>query len=318
MDIQITHKNCNDGFHAYLVAKLAFPKIKCYFAGYDEDFDPELVRDKDVLITDFSFKRAKLLELKAVAKSLTLIDHHKSAMDEVGDLDFCHFDMNHSGAMLTWMKLFPGDRPPRILMYVEDRDLWKHELPYTHQVAAFMMNTTNEEMEDIFNENVEILEAERRQVIIVGTKSDAPNKPQSSNKEAKMIQGIADAGTTYMKLIDYQVQRVCKNHKAVTFMGKTAAIVNASHSHSEIGDYLCKLKNKDGTYKYQMALIWAFEGGPRSKVSMRSSRDNPDAADVSDIATMCGGGGHKHAAGFYTTLGAIESIIAQRWAAPEE
>lgn len=310
MDIQITHKNCNDGFHAYLVARLAFPKIKCYFASYNDDFDVELVRGKDVLITDFSFKRDKLLELKSVAKSVVLIDHHKSAMEEVGDLDFCHFDMEHSGAVLTWMKLFPGDRIPRILLYVEDRDLWRFKLPRSRAVSSYMVNSNNYEIERDFLANVSILEAERSQTSIV------PGSPPS-NREADLIQDIADVGTTYLKIIDLQVERTCRYHGEIVFQGARMAIVNASSFHSEIGDYLSKIKIKD-KFKYDAAMIWCTEADGGVKVSMRSASENPNAADVSAIALKVGGGGHKHAAGFYTSLMAMDAIIKQKWHMPEE
>ena len=46
------------------------------------------------------------------------------------------FDMNHSGAMLTWGHFFPDQEPPPLLLHIEDRDLWRFALQNTRQIQA--------------------------------------------------------------------------------------------------------------------------------------------------------------------------------------
>jgi hypothetical protein len=51
-----------------------------------------------------------------------------------------HFDLEHSGAMLTWLTLFPGEEPPALLRYIEDRDLWRNALPNGREVSAALFS----------------------------------------------------------------------------------------------------------------------------------------------------------------------------------
>lgn len=85
----------------------------------------------------FSFSREKLLEMQSNAKSITLLDHHKTAKEKLSDLDFCHFDLSHSGAILSWYYCNGiNSEPPMLLKYIEDQDLWKWQMPFAKEVVA--------------------------------------------------------------------------------------------------------------------------------------------------------------------------------------
>ena len=68
----------------------------------------------------------------------TVLDHHKTAEEELRGLPYAKFDMNKSGAMLAWEHFFPNGKPPRLVEYVQDRDLWKYELPVSREIAAVL------------------------------------------------------------------------------------------------------------------------------------------------------------------------------------
>jgi oligoribonuclease NrnB/cAMP/cGMP phosphodiesterase (DHH superfamily) len=76
------------------------------------------------------------LALRARVRELVILDHHKSAQEELGDLDFVTFDMDRSGAMMGWNYMHPGTDPPPLIRYVQDRDLWRFELPNSREVTA--------------------------------------------------------------------------------------------------------------------------------------------------------------------------------------
>ena len=65
------------------------------------------------------------------ANSLLIIDHHITAQNDLIEIPNENkiFDMNHSGAYLTWKYMFSDDNIPMLIRYIEDRDLWKHEVP---------------------------------------------------------------------------------------------------------------------------------------------------------------------------------------------
>ena len=90
------------------------------------------------------------------AGTVLVIDHHRTAMIELHDISNTHFDMNHSGARLSWDFFHPGHPPPKLISYIEDRDLWKWELPYSKEFsAAFdMVPFTFEDFEKFEDDSV--------------------------------------------------------------------------------------------------------------------------------------------------------------------
>ena len=70
------------------------------------------------------------------AEALVVIDHHKSAVVELHDISNTIFDMKKSGAMLAWEFFHPGKEAPKFIQYIQDRDLWQWELPYSKEFSA--------------------------------------------------------------------------------------------------------------------------------------------------------------------------------------
>lgn len=135
--ICIYHGNCADGFGAAWVVRKALGEIE-FHAGHYGKPAPD-VADKDVVMVDFSYKRPELLEIASKANSVLIIDHHKTAVEALVDLPSnvtCEFDMNHSGAVMTWNHYFPNQTPPTLLLHIEDRDLWKFAMENTRQIQA--------------------------------------------------------------------------------------------------------------------------------------------------------------------------------------
>src|SRR5207237_3014797 len=58
-----------------------------------------------------------------------------TAEADLRDLPVAHFDMERSGAVITWEHLHQSP-PPELLRYIQDRDLWRWELPHAREVLA--------------------------------------------------------------------------------------------------------------------------------------------------------------------------------------
>ena len=139
--ICIYHKNCADGFGAALAVKSYWDAAGVaesdqeFFPAHYGDTPPD-VEGKEVMIVDFSYDRQTLVDMNESAAKLTVIDHHKTAEEALKGLDFCHFDMSQSGAMLTYKHLFPESIAPLLFDYIQDRDLWQWKLPMSKEVSA--------------------------------------------------------------------------------------------------------------------------------------------------------------------------------------
>ena len=257
VDFVIYHGDCSDGFGAaYAAWKLLGDRAEYHAAKYGEP--PPDVSGKCVVVLDFSYDNATTKRLIQEAKSFLIIDHHKSAMVELHDVSCTRFDMNHSGAMLAWKFFHPGKDAPRLIKFIEDRDLWKWEIPYSKEFsAAFDMVKFDFEEFDKYLDDSAVDDAQERGSYILA----------------------------YSKTV---ISKIAKHASPRKISGKDVLVVNSPHWMSEIGNTLGP--------RCDFAVIWYWDHDTRQvKVSLRAHHDD---ADVSEVAKKFGGGGHRKAAGF--------------------
>lgn len=166
--IFIYHANCSDGFAAAWTYRKIDPTAEFVPATHGDQ--PPVVDGCDVVIADFSYDRDTLIDLNNRASSLIVLDHHISAQQNLEGLDFCVFDMSRSGAGIVWDHYHSRDQLPErhwIIDYVEDRDLWKHDLPDSHEISAAMNSypMTFEVWDQIANMDKEQLIAEGKAIV---------------------------------------------------------------------------------------------------------------------------------------------------------
>jgi oligoribonuclease NrnB/cAMP/cGMP phosphodiesterase (DHH superfamily) len=269
VDLVIYHGNCTDGFGAaYAAWKLLGDRAEYHAAKYGAP--PPNMSGKNVVVLDFSYDNTTTKRLMKEAKSFFIIDHHKSAMIELHDVTCTRFDMNHSGAMLAWKFFHPGKDAPRLIKFIEDRDLWKWEIPYSKEFsAAFDMVPFDFEEFSKFEDDSAVDDAIKRGSYILA----------------------------YSKTV---ISKIAKHASSRQMDGKEVLVVNSPHWMSEIGNALSP--------KCDYALIWYYDHASRQvKVSLRAHHEDPD---VSEVAKKYGGGGHRKASGFALPVDiSIESIF---------
>lgn len=257
------HAHCPDGFGAaYAVWLYLAQEGRLRDAQFVPmrygDNPPILSADDDVFIVDFSFPRAILQYLRDRAGSLVVIDHHQTAARDLHGLDFCRFDMAKSGAVLTWEYLFPDEPVPEFFLYLQDRDLWQWELPRSREFSAGL--------------NAYPRDFQRWHSFIQATRG---------------IETLQNEGTILLRGEQQYLKRAESWPVSMVDIGGYAVpCVNATHLVSELGNQLAE--------GHPFAAIYS-DIGDRRKFSLRSA---PDGVDVSEIAWLYGGGGHRHAAGF--------------------
>lgn len=257
VDLVIYHANCTDGFGAAYAAWKLLGDRADYHAAKHGEMPPD-VKGRNVVVLDFSYDNATTKKLMKSAKNFLIIDHHKSAMVELHDVTCTRFDMNHSGAMLAWKFFHPGKEAPRMIKFIEDRDLWKWEIPYSKEFsAAFDMVPYDFEEFDKYLDDSAVDNAQERGAYILA----------------------------YSKTV---ISKIAKQAVPRKLGGKDILVVNSPHWMSEIGAALSP--------KCDFAVIWFYDHETRQvKVSLRAHHED---SDVSEIAKKYGGGGHRKAAGF--------------------
>src|SRR5262245_48623160 len=105
--------------------------------------------------------------MKQQAATLLVLDHHLTAQQDLAGLDFAIFDLERSGATLTWDYFFPGEGRPWLVSYVEDKDLWRWKLPDSEEVSAALQSYSRsfKMWEKISRKGVEALVAEGRPIL---------------------------------------------------------------------------------------------------------------------------------------------------------
>ena len=269
----IFHGNCSDGMCAAWVASGVLPTTTEFRAWNYSDPPPDrsLYEDRHVLVVDFSFPRATLVEMAGHC-ILQVIDHHKTAAADLADLPFCTFDMKRSGAGMTWDILRGGWKRPWVIDYIEDRDLWRNALPNSTEIVAALHElpraaSGRQVTPQMFEEWDEALVAGPARAIVAGTYHMRTAQRLAGETAAKAV--FAELG------------------------GHIAAVASGSVLFSDAADILCKAPMPNGQLPDLGAVFYATSDW-RWTYSLRSRGD----VDVSAIAKQFGGGGHAAAAGF--------------------
>ena len=267
----IYHGNCADGFGAAWV-------VRTYFKG-EVDFHPGVygqeppdVAGRDVIMVDFSYKRPVLMEMAQAANTILILDHHKTAAEDLagfpqavelpGEKIAAIFDMDRSGATIAWDYFFSSRPRPKLLNHIEDRDLWLFKLEGTREIQASVFSYPYDF--DIWDG---LMGVDPRSLVNEGVAIE--------RKHHKDIAELVGVTKRFMRIGGHYVP-----------------VANLPYTLTSDAGHLMA----DG-YDFA-ACYWDTPDG-----RIFSLRSRPDGADVSAIAKAYGGGGHKNAAGFRMPIG---------------
>jgi oligoribonuclease NrnB/cAMP/cGMP phosphodiesterase (DHH superfamily) len=274
----IYHANCLDGFGAAFAAHEHFRRgdaCDCDFLPAAHGDAPPDCAGREVYVVDFAYGRRVMEQILDRAASVTVLDHHITAETDLRGLDEAYrrlklvFSAEHSGAVVAW-EFFHDTPPPLLLRCIEDRDLWRFELPQSRDVTAAMMSYP-------FDFTLW--------------------RDWAASPEA--IEQLAQEGGAINRYRQQMVDHYRRRAVPGRIAGHTIPIVNCPREIvSELLGTLAEGQPFAAGY---------LDGEERRGWSLRSAADG---LDVAAIAERFGGGGHRHAAGFSTPLpaGARELI----------
>lgn len=259
------HANCNDGSGAALAVWAKYGDtghdyIPCQYGAAL----PDCLAGTDVIMVDFSAKKDQIRALSKSAKSILIIDHHKTAQADLEGVDDgmgcpieVMFDMDKSGAVLAWEWFHPDTEVPEILRFIQDRDLWRFELYETRDVTKGLM-----------------MYPDWRCWLDID------------------IDMLASEGSTIQRFLRQQAEKIVTTRPTRwSVTGDTVPVYNLQGFM--ISDTLHMALEEYPNSPYAVS----YFDLPDKRVYSLRSRSGTDV-DVSLIAARYGGGGHKHAAGF--------------------
>jgi len=282
----IYHGNCADGFGAAWAVRHAFGDDAVEFHAGFYGTEPPDVTDRDVLLVDFSYKRPVLDAMASTARSIVVLDHHKTAESDLapftvemcggakfvwsdvqGMLRDCvevgrppvlaHFDMERSGAGMAWDCFHHGQLRPKLIDHIEDRDLWRFKLLGTREIQAAVFSYPYD-----FEIWDKLMDGDPRNLIGEGAAIE--------RKHHKDIAELVAVTKRTMLIGGYAVPAASLPYTLT----------------SDAGNLMAQGERFSACY-WDTATHRVF-----------SLRSRPEGMDVSAIAASYGGGGHKNAAGF--------------------
>lgn len=298
----VYHGDCHDGFGArmamethplqVMISGTAVTLSVQYIAGKHGQLpDLYFMAKRHVIMADFSYPRGVLESIASVALSVAILDHHKTARDDLDGLAplpdtfeewisrvssqysesrgdnpapmAALFDMGRSGAAIAWQWFHPDRKLPRLIEYVQDRDLWKFELLHSKAIHAYVSSFR--------------LEVESWKTLI---------------DELESVTGLNMAfviGSILLRKKDIDIESCLKN--GVQWMSIGGLTVPVANLPSFLASDGCaRIIQKTGS---SVAASYTDVPGAR-EFSIRSD----GSVDVSAIAKSYGGGGHPAASGF--------------------
>jgi len=292
-DVVIYHDPCMDGFTAAWAAWRRWPEAE--FVGCNYGKAPPDVAGRHVLIVDFSFKRPELDAMANSAASIVILDHHKSAQAELEPFAFDEsspglitpedvpgmlrdlaelnrpaviaiFDMDRSGARMTWEFCHGREGVPGLVILVEDRDLWRFQ--YADYTRDFGLRLSIEHKSfaawDVFSRATD----------------EAPDLS---------VVPFVKEGRSMRRYRDWLVGEIAAKAEIRPIDGYAVPVVDCPYElASEVGH---RLVSDFPDCPFAALRTHRVDG---TSYSLRSD----GSFDVSAVAVKFGGGGHAGAAGF--------------------
>lgn len=273
--VVLYHGNCADGMGAAYAAWKKLGDMAQYIPvsyGSPPPFD-QIATGSMVYLLDFSYPRQVLHSFwMERGATVQVIDHHRTAQQDLADWPGAIFDMDHSGAYLAWQyfhheKGSGQNMTPPLIKYVEDRDMWWWKLPDSREVSAALWSYPMD-----FTTWQKIDRQLRRSV---------------------GLRNFIMEGQAILRYMEQQVVMITRHAIPKKIDGHTVPVCNATSLWSEVGEMLLKM--------FPDAPFAACYSDTREGLRRWSLRSRGDF-DVSAVARIRGGGGHKAAAGFEEKL----------------
>lgn len=284
----IYHKNCPDGFASLMVllkSKRLSTDGTIYHDVPSASFPPKEIDNKNIIIMDVAYKYDVLREIFERAKSVVFIDHHVTISYDVKKLSSMQkykkkvkviYDVNESGASLTWKYLFKNTNYPLFIRYIRDNDIGTWKLKDTKPfIYSLRVKYEIDLKKDIVNKWKELFDDNKvKEIIKIGKIYE------------EYANSLLDENIRKYSLEAFPSQKLYK--KFTEYFKKPGqykvAVVNGSGcpNASLLGNKMMDTINCD------FILLWTYQMEKKEYIVQFRSK----IVDVGKIAQIFGGGGH--------------------------
>jgi len=262
----------------------------------------DFLKGIDLVMVDFCLPYSHFKEYCSMFKSVTILDHHKTAIDdfsennvsikdtirfneekeeielivfEYGSNGKAIFASDVSGAFLTYVYLNSKDIVPYFIRLVSDRDMWTFKLKETNHFHSGMSCFDIKSFEELD----ELVNKELSKVLYLGVVLESVKKQRIS---ARIKNGYIKVNILYKDM----------KYNGV-FINSNLDIA------SDLGNEILTETGCD------IAVIYSIQKELDVSCSVRSTKD----IDSSFLSKRFGGGGHANASGFHINLNRLMKIF---------
>jgi nanoRNase/pAp phosphatase (c-di-AMP/oligoRNAs hydrolase) len=262
-----------DGIASAAIVHMKYPDCRLYGINYGDEIPWHLIEGEEVIICDFSFEpiQEMMFEAKHIAKSLVWIDHHKTSIEEIEEMEGFKVEgirlVGVAACELTWQ--YYMDKPvPFGLKLLASWDV--HDMEYSDHIVPFQYGARGiDELYDPTHKIWNILFNDMEWVY------------KTIRKGHTILQFVEAEHAKVMQLYSFEHD----------FLNYRAIMVNRGSMNSKAFESVYNPAKHD--------IMLAFSRIPSGEWSVSIYTDKDDI-DVGEIAKQQGGGGHKQAAGFQT------------------
>jgi oligoribonuclease NrnB/cAMP/cGMP phosphodiesterase (DHH superfamily) len=321
--------SCIDGFAASWVVHRALQNnVEFVYASYNQD--PPDVKDRDVLIVDFSYPRPILEAMARTARSVLVLDHHKSAAEDLAELASPRSNFISWALEINMIETLAG-RPALPIQgmtyHVTDEPVRyiSSGAPVNLGVLFDMSRSGAGITWDFFNPGVsrpwfiDLVEdydiwkfTDDRSRPFHAAVTSYPLSFALWDRLYEDNGNIADSGawfgadlikegTGILRKHDLDVQTIIRTtRRTMVIGGVRVPVCNCPPwLASDVGHALTEPQSMTGTSgEFMMAAAFAATYYDRDGRRNFSLRSRPEGADVSKVCALYGGGGHHGAGGF--------------------
>ena len=267
----VYHDPCQDGISSAWVVHKALDGRDIQFVpdNYNQcraefALTQENLKNKHLIIADYSFTAERMLELSKLAETVTILDHHTKSKDDIepllnnGDI-YGTFDISKSGCLITW-DFFYEEEAPRFLKHISDRDLFDFKLDGSKEIFYACLS-----------KNYDVAEWDRM-------------------IHQYSVEMLIEIGKPILAKYMEEIEEIATTKKIVSICGYHVPIVEVPDGG--YGSDTCALLYDQEDVPFAVSY---FKKDGIIKVSFRSKKGV--GVDVNEIAKLFGGGGHVHASG---------------------
>lgn len=288
--IVLYHRNCRDGFAAAAVASRYYQEQKdlkqVLFFGLDpskvmNDLQAVLSYNPNCKIRSFdvSYTLEAFNLLKSHFHDLVIVDHHKTTVEVFPDGVIppeIRFNNDYCGCVLAWKYYYGEKEVPLFLNYLQDRDLWKTDMPNSeiiNQGLFYLISYSyidNDRQRPKFDQWWEYMD-------------DSNIWMEKANQIGDVLLKNKERDLDFLK----------KNARPAQFMEFSIMCCNATTLVSDLGNVISH-EHPETAFTLLYRIV-----GSEVWFSLRSDNlQEGGGFDVSTVAKRFGGGGHRNASGF--------------------